>query len=63
MYMHKDCNFFKKSKKWLKTLTLIHIFILKIHFYFTLYKDKFKKVKTENHFKNNLNVYTYTIFF
>ncbi len=36
-----------------------HISILKIHLYFTSYKDKFKKVKTKSHFKNNLNVYTY----
>jgi hypothetical protein len=55
--MYKDCEREKKNiKKLIKNLN----FILKIHLYFTSYKDKFKKVKTENHFKNNLNVYTNT---
>jgi hypothetical protein len=45
---------------WLRTLVLIEDFTLKIHLYFTSYKDKSKKVKIENHFKNNLIVYTYT---
>jgi hypothetical protein len=45
MYMYKDCNFFN---------------ILKIHLYFTSYKDKFKTVKQKNHLKNNFNMHTYT---
>ncbi len=52
MYMHKDCKIEKQNQKnWLKTLTLIHIFILGIHLHFTSYKDNFKKVKIENHLK------------
>jgi hypothetical protein len=56
--MHKDYEFFNKKNR-LRTINLIHIFILKIHLYFTSCKDNFKKVKIENHLKNNLNVYTY----
>jgi hypothetical protein len=60
MYMHKDCKIKHKINNFIKTLALIHIFVLTIHLYLTSYQDKFKKVKTKYHFRNNLNVYKYT---
>jgi galactose mutarotase-like enzyme len=35
-------------------------YYLGIHFYFTLYKNKSRKLKQKNHSRNNLNMYIYT---
>ncbi len=60
MYMHKDCKINPKIKILIKNPNPKTYFYQIIHLYFTSYKDKFKKIKTKNHVKNNLNVYTYT---
>ncbi len=58
MYMHKDCKNFlkeKNSKFWLTNLNPNTYSYKIIHLHFTSYnKKKFKKIKTENHFKKQL---------
>jgi hypothetical protein len=56
--MHTNYRIIKKSKKWLRTLTLIHIFILGLHLHLH-YTKRNQKGKTKYCLKYNFNMYTY----
>ncbi len=49
-----------KIQKMVKNLNPYTYFYIKDTFIFYITQDKSRKLKQKNHFKNNLNTYTYT---